>query len=365
MNSKIFTTEPVASPAPAVERAEKLRSPGFGLVMTDHMIQMRYEPGRGWYDARLCAHQDLNLSPMSSFIHYGQAIFEGLKAFGQADGGVATFRLVDHGKRFIRSATRLAMPELPVELFVESLRLLVKTDAAWVPRGDGESLYLRPVMIATDPQIRIRPSQSYLYFAVASPVGRYFAKGIQPVDVWVSRDYARAARGGTGAAKAAGNYGASLVAQQQALAHGCEQVIWLDACERKYVEELGGMNLFFGLRDGNKTRLITPALGDTVLAGITRDSIIRLASDAGIEVEQRAIPITECIEGIKSGRLVEAFACGTAAVIVPLGTIRSPDGEWRVHEQGCGPIAAQLRERLLGIQYGTHPDPHGWRQVID
>ena len=233
-----------------------------------------------------------------------------------------------------------------------------------MPRGDGQALYLRPTLVATDEALGVRPSRSYLYFLIASPVNRYFKTGVSPVDVWLTRDYVRAAPGGTGAAKAAGNYAASLVAQEQAHQHGCEQVIWLDGREHKYIEELGGMNLFFGFRDGDKTKLVTPSLGDTVLAGITRDSIIRLATDAGIEVEERAVPFSECIEGIGTGRLCEAFACGTAAVIAPLGTIRAADGEWTIHSGEGGPLAAQLRQRLVGIQYGTLADPYAWRQPI-
>jgi branched-chain amino acid aminotransferase len=364
MSPKTFAMERLERRTPDAERERKLEDPGFGVHPTDHMVQIRYEEGRGWFDARICAYQELSFNPLTSFIHYGQTIFEGLKAFAQPGGGQALFRVADHGKRFARSAARLAMPELPVELFVESLKLLVRTDAAWVPRGEGQSLYLRPVMVGTDPQILIRASRSYLFFAIACPVGRYFSSGTQPVNVWISHEYVRAARGGTGAAKSAGNYAASLVAQRQAVEQGCEQVIWLDACERKYVEELGGMNLFFVLRDGEKTRLVTPGLGDTVLAGITRDSIIRLAADSGVEVEQRPLPLAECIDGIRTGRLVEAFACGTGAVIAPLGIIRSRDGQWQVHDKDCGPMAGQLRERLLGIQRGTQPDPYGWRQIV-
>lgn len=364
MSNLPFEIRPTSTPTPPPEREKKLLSPGFGSIFSDHMVTLRYDTQRGWHDAVVGAYSPLSLAPSTSVLHYGQAIFEGLKAFRRKDGHIAAFRPRDHAARFMRSAQRMAMPPLPEELFMEALTQLVRIDCDWVPRQEGHSYYVRPTMIATDTYLGVRPSQTYLFMVFGSPAENYFARGAAPVNVWVSRDLVRAAPGGTGAAKVAGNYAASLLAQREALSHQCEQVVWLDAVERRYVEELGGMNLFFVVREGDKQKLVTPGLGDTVLAGVTRASIIQLARDAGYEVEERRWSLAEWLDGIQTGRLAEAFACGTAAVITPIGKVRSSDGEWTVHETGLGPLAAALRKRLVGIQVGTEPDPYGWSHVL-
>jgi len=364
MSNFPFEIRPNPTPVPSAERERQLSAPGFGSLFTDHMVTARYDPERGWYGAEVGPYGPLSLAPSSSVLHYGQAIFEGLKAFRRSDGHIVAFRPRDHAARFARSAHRMAMPPLPEELFLGAVEQLVRIDQAWVPRELGHSFYVRPTMLATDPYLGVRPSKTYLFLLFGSPAGNYFAGGVAPVNVWLSRDFVRAAPGGTGAAKVAGNYGASLLAQKEAASHQCEQVVWLDAVERKYVEELGGMNLFFALKDGDKTKLVTPALGDTVLAGVTRSCIIQLARDQGIEVEERKFALDEWLDGMQTGRVVEAFACGTAAVITPIGKVRSNDGEWTVHDKVAGPLALGLRQRLLGIQYGSEPDPYGWCHVL-
>lgn len=364
MSNFPFDIRPSRTPTPPAEREQKLLSPGFGSLFTDHMVTARYDAEHRWHDAQLGAYAPLSLAPSSSVLHYGQAIFEGLKAFRRSDGHIVVFRPREHAARFARSAHRMAMPPLPEELFLESVQKLVEQERDWVPRQEGHSFYLRPTMIATDPYLGVRPSQTYLYMLFGSPAGNYFAGGVAPVNVWLSRDFVRAAPGGTGAAKVAGNYGASLLAQKEAISHQCEQVVWLDAVERRYVEELGGMNLFFALKDGDKTTLVTPQLGDTVLAGVTRSCILQLARDRGIEVEERKVALQEWLDGLTSGRVIESFACGTAAVITPIGKVRSSDGEWTAHEGSAGQLALSLRKQLLGIQYGTEPDTHGWCHVL-
>ena len=262
-----FEIRPATNPVSADERAALLVDPGFGRIFTDHMVTIRYAEGKGWYDARLEPYGPISLDPASAALHYGQEIFEGLKVYRHPDGELGLFRPEQNARRFNRSAARLAMPQLPEELFLESIRVLVEHDKNWVPSAPETSLYLRPFMFATDPYLGVRPAQEYLYVLIASPVGAYFPRGVQPVSVWLSTDYTRAAPGGTGEAKCAGNYAASLVAQAQAAAQGCDQVVWLDAIEHKYIEEMGGMNLYFVL-DGNT--LVTPELNGSLLPGVRR-----------------------------------------------------------------------------------------------
>jgi branched-chain amino acid aminotransferase len=276
MSDLTIELAPSTSPRTAEERAALLQDPGFGQVFTDHMVTASYSRDEGWHGARLTAYEPLVLDPATSVLHYGQAIFEGLKAYHQPDGSVALFRPDQNAGRFRRSARRLAMAELPDELFLESLHALVRADRDWVPTRPGESLYLRPLMIATDPFLGVRPSFTYRYLLFASPAANYFPGGVHPVSVWLSTEYVRAAPGGTGEAKCAGNYAASLVAQAQAAEQGCDQVVWLDAIEHRWVEEMGGMNLYFVRADG---RLVTPALTGTLLPGVTRDSILALGRD--------------------------------------------------------------------------------------
>jgi branched-chain amino acid aminotransferase len=344
------------------EREALMADPGFGRVHTDHMVAIRWSVDKGWHDAKLTAYEPLVLDPASMVLHYGQAIFEGLKAYRQADGGVAVFRPDENAHRFNRSAARLAMPELPVELFLAAVDLLVDTDRDWVPTAEGQSLYLRPFMIATEAQVGMRPAHEYLFLLIAFPVTPFFSGEVKPVTVWLSDEYVRAAVGGTGEAKCAGNYAGSLLAQRQAAEQGCDQVVWLDAVERRWVEEMGGMNLFF-VRDGGMT-LMTPALTGTLLPGVVRDSLLQLAPDLGLTVEEGRISADEWRKSAEDGSLSEVFACGTAAVIAPVGQAKSRSGDWAIGDGQPGPVTLRLRDALLDLQYGRAADPHGWMRRI-
>jgi len=352
-----FEIRPNPAPVSDAERAALLANPGFGRIFTDHMVTIRYADGKGWYDPRVEARAPIPLDPASAVLHYAQEIFEGLKAYKLADGGVAMFRPDANAARFAQSARRMAMPSLPQETFLQSLREIITIDRAWLPQSEEGSLYLRPFAYASEVFLGVRPALEYLYLVIASPVGAYFSGGVKPVSVWVTPEYTRAAPGGTGAAKCGGNYAAGLSAQAEAIEHGCDQVVYLDAIERKFVDELGGMNVFFVLDDGS---LATPPLTGTILPGITRDSIIKLAGRAGRRVEERPFGIDEWRDGAKSGRIREAFACGTAAVITPIGTVKSPDGEFIVADGGSGEVTMSLRKELADIQRGRAADPFGW-----
>jgi branched-chain amino acid aminotransferase len=350
---------------PAAERERLLESPGFGQVFTDHMITIQWTEERGWHEALLRPYGPLTLDPATQVFHYAQELFEGLKAYRRGDGSIVAFRPYANAARFNRSCVRMAMPELPLDLFVRSLELLVSTDHEWVPTAEGHSLYLRPFMIATQRGLGVNsPSSSYTFIVIASPSAAYFTGGIKPVSVWLSKDYTRAAPGGTGAAKCGGNYAGAFVAQKQAVAEGCDQVVWLDANEHRWVEEMGGMNLFFVYGAGADARVMTPALTGTLLPGVTRDSLLKLAPNLGIPAEEGRISIDEWREGNASGELSEVFACGTAAVITPVGRVKGPDGEWLVRSGEPGPVTMRLREELVGIQYGERPDPYGWIHKI-
>jgi branched-chain amino acid aminotransferase len=348
---------PSASPRSAEERARLLQDPGFGQVFTDHMVTARYSADSGWHSARLGPYEPLTLDPATSALHYGQSIFEGLKAYHQPDGGVALFRPDQNAARFQRSARRMAMAEVPTQLFLDAVHALVDADRDWVPTQPGESLYLRPLEFATDPFLGVRPSHEYLFLLFASPAGTYFPGGVRPVSVWLSTDYVRAAPGGTGEAKCAGNYAASLVAQAQAAEQGCDQVVWLDAIQHQYVEEMGGMNLYFVYSDG---RLLTPALTGTLLPGVTRDSILTLAGDMGLDAVEGRISTDEWETGVADGSITEVFACGTAAVVTPVGEVKHPHGGFSIAGGEPGAVTMKVREALLGIQQGTASDPHGW-----
>jgi branched-chain amino acid aminotransferase len=356
----------VRSPNPRSdeERAAILSAPGFGTHFTDHMVRIDYTDG-AWGAGAVVPYGPLLLDPATSALHYGQEIFEGLKAYRQPDGSVASFRPDANAARFQRSAQRLGMAPLPAELFVESLRALTEVDQAWVPDDPDESLYLRPFMIATDVGLGVnKPSSSYAYLLIASPAGSYFASGIKPVKVWLSTDYTRAAPGGTGAAKCAGNYAAAFVAQAAATAKGCDQVVWLDAAEHRWVEEMGGMNLYFVYGSGRSARIVTPALTGTLLPGVTRDSLLTLAGDLGYTAEEGKISTDEWREGNASGAITEVFACGTAAVITPVGAVDSEHGGWTIGDGQPGPVSMQLRQHLIGIQTGREPDTHGWMHKL-
>ncbi|WP_433663388.1 branched-chain amino acid aminotransferase [Nocardia sp. CA-128927] len=355
-----FARVPHPAPAPAQRVQEVLAAPGFGRFFTDHMVSIDYIDGE-WTNARVEPYGPLPLDPATMVFHYGQAIFEGLKAYRHSDGSVACFRIDANAARFRRSARRMAMAELPEELFIESVRQLLEVDRDWVPAAGGEdSLYLRPFMFATEAGLGVKPASGYKYLLMASPAGAYFPRGVKPVRVWLSTDYVRAAPGGTGEAKVAGNYAASLLAQAEATEKGCDQVVWLDACERRYVEEMGTNNLFFVFGSGSEARLVTPELSGSLLPGITRDSLLTLAADSGFKVEERKVSVEEWRKGAESGEITEVFACGTAAVITPVGWVRSDDGEFTIGGGEPGEVTMALRDTLTGIQRGTFADIHGW-----
>ena len=349
---------PAATPAAA--RAALLEDPGFGKVFTDHMVTVRWTSDRGWHDAQLRARGPFALDPATAVLHYAQEIFEGMKAYRLEGGELALFRPLENARRFIRSAERMAMPALPEELFLEAVETLVRVEADWVPTGEG-SLYLRPFMFASEAFLGVRPAAEYIFCVIASPVGAYFKGGAKPVSVWATGDYSRAAPGGTGAAKCGGNYASSLLAQAEAIRHGCDQVVFLDAAEHRWVEELGGMNVFFVM--GDQT-LVTPPLGGTILPGITRDSIIALAPDLGLRVLEQPYDFDSWRADAASGRLKEAFACGTAAVVAAIGEVRYPGGAFAIGSGGDGAVTGRLRDQLIGLQRGRLPDPRAWRHPI-
>lgn len=342
-------------------RAGILADPGFGRYHTDHMVSIDYIDGKGWHNAQVIPYGPIQLDPSAIVLHYAQEIFEGLKAYRWADGSIVSFRPDANAARLRSSARRLAIPELPDEVFLESLRQLISLDAEWVPPAGGEaSLYLRPFIFATEPGLGVRPATEYRYLVIGSPAGAYFKGGIKPVSVWLSTEYVRASPGGTGAAKFGGNYAASLLAQAEAAEQGCDQVVWLDATERRYVEEMGGMNLFFVFGSGGSARLVTPELSGSLLPGITRDSLLQLAVDAGFSVEERKIDVEEWRKGAAAGEITEVFACGTAAVITPVSHVKYGDGEFTIADGEPGEVTMALRDTLTGIQRGTFADTHGW-----
>ena len=351
-----FARMPHSAPTSPEARAEVLANPGFGTNFTDHMVTIDWTEGRGWHDATIGPRQPIALDPACAVLHYAQEIFEGLKAYKQADGGIALFRPQANAARFNASARRLAMPELPEGVFIESVRQLVTTDREWLPTVEGGSLYIRPFMFASEAFLGVRPAKQYKYLVIASPAGNYFKSGAPAVSIWVS-DYTRAAPGGTGAAKCGGNYAASLVPQAEAIQRGHDQVVFLDAAEHKWIEELGGMNLYFVFSDGT---LLTPPLTGTILPGITRDSLFALARDEGLTVREERYSLDQWREDSESGRLVECFACGTAAVVTPVGKVSGRDGEFTVGSGGPGQLTQKLKARLVAIQRGEAPDPHGW-----
>ncbi len=353
-------------PAPAnpvhtsAERiAEVLVDPGFGNYFTDHMAVATWTKDAGWHDSKLVPYGPLNINPASAVLHYAQAIFEGLKAYRHADGSVWLFRPERNAQRFARSAHRLALPQLSVEDFIAAVEAVVRIDQSWVPTDPGESLYMRPFMIANEDFLGVRPAHTVLFDVIASPVGSYFKGGVQPVSIWVSTDFTRAAPGGTGSAKCGGNYAASLLPQEEAYAQGCEQVLFLDAREQRWIEELGGMNLFAVTRDG---RLVTPELSGSILEGVTRNSVLTVGAELGLEVVERRLALDELYEGIRSGSVTEVFACGTAAVVNPIGRFKAPGVDIEV--PAPGEYTMKIREVLLGIQSGTTEDTHGWMHRV-
>jgi branched-chain amino acid aminotransferase len=359
-SSLSIETIPATNPVSPERLAEILANPGFGQHFTDHMFAVEWTPADGWHNARVTPYAPLSLDPATAVLHYAQEIFEGLKAYRHADGSVWTFRPEENAARMQRSSRRLALPELPPADFVASVDALIRADERWVPESEGEkSLYLRPFMFASEKFLGVRPSQHVTYLVIASPAGAYFSTGVRPVSIWLSEDYTRAGRGGMGAAKTGGNYASSLVAQQEAIGEGCDQVAFLDASEGKYVEELGGMNLYFVYDDGS---IATPELSGTILEGITRDSIIELCGKLGHSVQERRVSIDEWRDGVSSGRITEVFACGTAAVVTPVGRLKWRGGE--VGGDSTGSVTSKVRSALVDIQYGRAEDAFGWMHRV-
>ena len=349
------------NPAPVDDArlAEILANPGFGTHFTDHMLTVEWTPDEGWHAARITPYGPLSLDPATAVLHYTQETFEGMKAYRHDDGSVWTFRPDQNATRMIRSSQRLAFPELPVDDFVACVDALVEVDQRWVPDSSGEkSLYLRPFMFASETFLGVRPAQHVTFMVIASPAGAYFKGGVRPVTLWLSETFTRAGRGGMGAAKTGGNYASSLAAQREAIEQGCDQVVFLDDQEFRYIEELGGMNLFFVHSDGH---IVTPETG-TILEGITRASIIDLSRELGYSVEERKFSIDEWRDGVANGDITEVFACGTAAVVTPVGALRSPHGD--VPAPARTDLTMRIREALVGMQYGRADDTFGWMHQV-
>ncbi len=359
MSTLDISVTPNEDPTPDDRVAQILADPGFGVSFTDHMVTVEWTPERGWHAARVTAYGPISLDPATAVLHYAQEIFEGMKAYRHEDGSVWSFRPEANGERLRRSARRLALPELPVEDFLATITALVEADQRWVPDAAGEkSLYLRPFMFASEAFLGVRPSKHVTYMVIASPAGAYFARGVKPVSIMVSEEYTRAAVGGLGAAKTGGNYASSLAPQSEAIERGFDQVVFLDAIERRYVEELGGMNLYFVHDDGS---IVTPELTGTILEGVTRSSIMDLAGTLGHKVEERRFSLDEWRDGVTSGRITEVFACGTAAVVTPVGVLSSRAGEVdSSHDGAAGPVTLAIRQALVDLQYGRTEDTFGW-----
>jgi branched-chain amino acid aminotransferase len=356
-----FTVEPANRLDPAAREAI-LVSPGFGKHFTDHMVSIEWTSENGWADARVMPYGPLVMDPASSVFHYGQEVFEGLKVYRHSDGSIWSFRPEENARRLNASAARLALPELPVETFVESLRQLVAADADWVPTREGDSLYVRPFMIADESFLGVRSAHKVRFMVIACPVGPYFEAAVKPVSIWLSTTYSRAGQGGTGEAKCGGNYAASLLPLQEAYAQGCAQVLFTDTKDNDTIDELGGMNIFFVIGDDT---LVTPKLNGNILRGITRNSILQLARNRGLNVEERDVTVSEWRAGVESGTITEVFACGTAAVITPIGELKAPDFSIGSPTAEPGTLTMSLREELTNIQHGLAEDRHGWLVRLD
>ena len=356
-----FPVTPAANPRSSQERDEILSHPEFGTNFTDHMVVATWSADEGWHDGKVVEYGPITLMPSAAVLHYAQEIFEGLKAYRHEDGSVWSFRPEANAQRLNRSASRLALPQMDEEDFVGSLRALVEVDKDWVPSASGggeKSLYLRPFMYASEAFLGVRPAREVTYSVIASPAGAYFAGGLKPVTLWLSTQYARAGRGGTGAAKCGGNYASSLAPQLEGIEQGCDQVVFLDASTQTYIEELGGMNLFFVMKDG---RIITPQLTGSILEGVTRASILELSKELGLDPREEQIEIEQWKDGVRSGEIQEIFACGTAAVVTPVGELKWDGGSApSTAGEGGGEVTKSIRERLLDIQYGRAEDIHGW-----
>ena len=347
------TTAPKAKPDQS--------SLAFGKVFTDHMFVMDYTEGKGWHDARIVPYQNLSLAPSAMVFHYGQEMFEGLKAYMGDDGKAYLFRPDMNAKRTNDTNDRLCIPQLPVEDFVEAVKAIVAVDKDWIPTEPGTSLYIRPFIIATDEFLGVAPSQTYKFIIILSPSGAYYKNGLAPVGIWIEDEYVRAVRGGMGFAKTGGNYAVSLKAQVKAHDDGYSQVLWLDGVERKYIEEVGAMNIFFKI--GGK--IVTPALSGSILPGITRNSVIELCKSWGMDVEERKISVDELVDAIHSGALEEVFGTGTAAVISPVGKLRYKDEVFTIGDNKIGETSQKIYDAITGIQLGKLDDPFGWRVNVD
>lgn len=334
---------------------------GFGDIFTDHMFIMDYETGKGWFNPRIEAYKDFSIDPAAMAIHYGQAIFEGLKAYRGKNGGIYLFRARENFERFNRSARRMCIPEVDVEFSLESMKRLILLEKAWIPKNQGTSLYIRPSIFADEPHLGVRPANTYIFFIIVGPVGAYYKEGLNPVKIYVEDFFVRAAQGGTGEVKTAGNYAASLYAAERAKEKGFTQVLWLDAAEHKYVEEVGTMNMFFVIDE----EVIAAPLTGSILPGITRDSVLKIVKDWGIKASERSLTIDEIIDAAKDGRLKEAFGTGTAAVISPVGQITYKGEDHIVAGGKMGELSQRLYDEIVGMQYGEKADPHGWVERID
>lgn len=354
LNIKI---EKTTSPKRIPQKGEPL---GFGHIFTDHMFIMNYDEGQGWHDARVVPYQDISLAPSAMVFHYGQTMFEGLKAYKGSDGEVYLFRPDMNAKRANTSNQRLCIPEIPEEDFVQAIKAVVDVDRAWIPEDEGTSLYIRPFVIATEPQLGVSPSTNYLFMVILSPSGAYYESGLAPVGIWIEDEYVRAVRGGMGFAKTGGNYAASLAAQVKAHDDGYAQVLWLDGVERKYIEEVGSMNIFFKING----KVVTPMLNGSILPGITRNSVLTLCKDWGYEVEERKVSVDELIEAAHTGALEEVFGTGTAAVISPVGKLRYVDEVFEIGGGKIGELTQRLYDEITGIQSGKLEDTRGWRQKV-
>ena len=347
------TTNPQPKPA----KGQKL---GFGKIFTDHMFVMNYTEGKGWHDPRIEPFHNISLSPAAMVYHYGQEMFEGLKAYKGENGDVFLFRPDMNAKRTNATNDRLVIPQIPVEDFVQAVSAVVDVDRDWIPTEPGTSLYIRPFIIATDEFLGVAPSKTYLFMVILSPSGAYYESGLAPVGIWIEDEYVRAVRGGMGFAKTGGNYAASLIAQQKAHDAGYSQVLWLDGVERKYIEEVGAMNIFFKIAG----KVITPSLNGSILPGITRNSVLQLCRDWGYDVEERKISAQELLDAQKNGTLEECFGTGTAAVISPVGKLRYVDEVMTINGGEIGNLSQKLYDTITGIQTGRLPDEKGWRVKV-
>lgn len=347
------TTTPKAKPAPG-------QPLGFGKIFTDHMFVMNYTEGKGWHDARIVPYANLSLAPSAMVFHYGQEMFEGLKAYKGEDGSVYLFRPDMNAKRANNSNKRLVIPELPEEDFVEAIKAVVDVDRDWIPTDPGTSLYIRPFIIATDEFLGVAPSKTYLFIVILSPSGAYYESGLEPVGIWIEDEYVRAVKGGMGYTKTGGNYAASLIAQVKAHDDGYSQVLWLDGVERKYIEEVGAMNIMFKING----KVVTPMLNGSILPGVTRDSILQVCRDWGYEVEERRISVDELVAAAKDGSLEEVWGTGTAAVVSPVNKLRYEDEVMHIGDGGIGELTQKLYDELTGIQWGKRPDTRGWRVTV-